>query len=120
VPGKGLFATSPKWLVFFLDCLGRAIAKAKTLAAAVLEKDAFWRHLKEASIEVSERQKNIINMLLDGFEGKLTTEKWGKLAKTSHDTALREIQDLIEKRILKQDKAGGRSTAYVLLRERDT
>jgi Fic family protein len=108
-----------KWLVWFLDCLGRAIAKAKTLTAAVLEKDAFWRHLKEESIEVSERQKNIINMLLDGFEGKLTTEKWGKLAKTSHDTALRDIQDLIEKRILKQDEAGGRSTAYVLLRERD-
>lgn len=109
-----------EWLVWFLDCLGRAIAKAKGLTAAVLEKDVFWRHLKEASIEVSERQKNIINMLLDGFEGKLTTEKWGKLAKTSHDTALRDIQDLIEKQILKQDKAGGRSTAYVLRRERDT
>ena len=103
-----------------LDCLGRAIAKAKTLTAAVLEKDTFWRHLKEASVEVSERQKSIINMLLDGFEGKLTTEKWGKIAKTSHDTALRDIQDLIEKQILKQDKAGGRSTAYVLCRERDT
>ena len=103
-----------KWLVWFLDCLGRAIAKAKKLTAAVLEKDAFWRHLKEESIEVSERQKTIINRLLDGFEGKLTTEKWAKLAKTSHDTALRDIQDLIEKRILKQDKAGGRSTAYVL------
>ena len=98
---------------------GTGDRKAKTLTAAVLEKDAFWRHLKEESIEVSERQKNIINMLLDGFEGKLTTEKWGKLAKTSHDTALRDIQDLIEKRILKQDEAGGRSTAYVLLRERD-
>ena len=103
-----------KWLVWFLDCLGRAIAKAKTLTAAVLEKDAFWRHLKEESIEVSERQKMIINRLLDGFEGKLTTEKWAKLAKTSHDTALRDIQDLIDKRILKQDKAGGRSTAYIL------
>jgi Fic family protein len=107
-----------KWLVWFLDCLERAIAKAKTLTAAVLEKDAFCRHLQEASIEVSERQMNIINMLLDGFEGKLTTEKWGKLAKTSHDTALRDIQDLIEKHILKQDTAGGRSTAYVLIRER--
>jgi Fic family protein len=105
------------WLVWFLDCLGRAIAKAKTLTAVVLEKDAFWRHLKEESIEVTERQKKIINLLLDGFEGKLTTEKWGKLAKTSHDTALRDIQDLIQKRILKQDKAGGRSTAYVLFRK---
>jgi Fic family protein len=64
--------------------------------------------------ESNERQKMIINRLLDGFEGKLTTERWAKLAKTSHDTALRDIQDLIEKRILKQDKAGGRSTAYAL------
>jgi Fic family protein len=55
--------------------------------------------------------------LLDGFQGKLTTENWGKLAKTSHDTALRDIQDLITKGILKQEKGGGRSTAYVLVRE---
>jgi Fic family protein len=107
-----------EWLVWFLDCLGRAIAKAKNLTAGVLAKDAFWRHLKQESIEVSQRQRKIINLLLDGFEGKLTTEKWGKLAKTSHDTALRDIQDLIEKGILKQEKAGGRSTAYVLVRER--
>jgi Fic family protein len=107
-----------EWLVWFLDCLGRAIAKAKNLTAGVLAKDAFWRHLKQESIEVSERQRKIINLLLDGFEGKLTTEKWGKLAKISHDTALRDIQDLIEKGILKQEKAGGRSTAYVLVRER--
>jgi Fic family protein len=108
------------WLVWFLDCLGRAIAKAKNLTAGVLAKDAFWRQLKEKSIEVSERQRNIINLLLDGFEGKLTTEKWSKLAKTSHDTALRDIQELIQKRILKQERGGGRSTSYVLVRERST
>jgi hypothetical protein len=85
-----------------------------------VEKDAFWRHMEEESIEVSERQRNILNMLLDGFEGKLTTEKWSKLAKTSHDTALRDIQQLIEKRILKQEKDGGRSTSYVLARDRST
>jgi Fic family protein len=107
-----------EWLVWFLDCLGRAIAKAKTLTTGVLAKDAFWRQLKEESIEVSERQRKTLNLLLDGFEGKLTTEKWGKLGKTSHDTALRDIQDLIEKGILKQENAGGRSTAYVLVRER--
>jgi len=105
-----------EWLVWFLDCLGRSIAKAKNLTAGVLAKDAFWRHLRQESIEVSERQRKIINLLLDGFEGKLTTEKWGKLAKTSHDTALRDIQELIEKGVLKQQKAGGRSTAYVLVR----
>jgi Fic family protein len=73
--------------------------------------------LKDEGREVSGRQKQIINLLLDGFEGKLTTEKWAKLTKTSHDTALRDIQDLIKKGILKQEKAGGRSTAYALLRE---
>lgn len=105
------------WLVWFLDCLGRAIGKANELTAGVLAKEAFWRHLKQRSIEVSDRQKKIINQLLDGFEGKLTTEKWGKLAKISHDTALRDIQDLIGKGILKQEEGGGRSTAYAIVRE---
>jgi Fic family protein len=106
-----------EWLVWFLDCLGRAIGKASELNAGVLSKEAFWRDLRERKIAVSERQKKIINQLLDGFEGKLTTEKWGKLAKISHDTALRDIQDLISKRILKQEEGGGRSTAYALIRE---
>jgi Fic family protein len=106
-----------EWLVWFLDCLGRAIGKANELTGGVLAKEAFWRHLRQRSIEVSERQKKIINQLLDGFEGKLTTEKWGKLAKISHDTALRDIQDLIAKGILKQEEGGGRSTAYTLMRE---
>jgi Fic family protein len=104
------------WLLWFLDCLGRTIRKANELTAGVLAKEAFWRELKEKSVEVSERQKKIINQLLDGFEGKLTTEKWAKLAKVSHDTALRDIQDLINKGILKQQQAGGRSTAYMLVR----
>ena len=106
-----------EWLIWFLDCLGRAIGKVNELTAGVLAKEAFWRHLKPRSIEVSDRQKKIINQLLDGLEGKLTTEKWGKLAKISHDTALRDIQDLIGKGILKQDEGGGRSTSYVLVRE---
>jgi Fic family protein len=108
------------WLIWFIDCLGRAIGKANNLTGSVLAKDAFWLHLKEKSIEISERQKKIIDLLLDGFEGKLTTAKWGKLTKTSHDTALRDIQDLIEKRILKQEKAGGRSTTYIVIRENTT
>jgi Fic family protein len=106
-----------EWLVWFLDCLGRAIAKANKLTAHVLAKGAFWRHIKQESIEVSERQKKLINLLLNSFKGKLTTEKWATLAKTSHDTALRDIQDLIAKGILKQEKGGGRSTAYVLARQ---
>jgi Fic family protein len=103
------------WLTWFLDCLGRAIEKAKLLTGSVLEKEAFWRRLKQASVVVSDRQKKIVKLLLDGFEGKLTTEKWAKLTKSSHDTALRDIQDLIGKGILKQEKGGGRSTAYSLV-----
>ena len=106
-----------EWLIWFLDCLSRAITEANKLTADVVAKGGFWRRLQKESIDVSERQKEIINLLLDSFEGKLTTEKWGKLAKTSHDTALRDIQDLIDKGILKQKKGGGRSTAYVLVRE---
>src|SRR5580765_3790574 len=103
-----------EWLVWFLDCLARAIDKANELTAGVLAKEAFWRNLKQKSTDVSERQKKIISRLLEGFEGKLTTEKWAKLARTSHDTALRDIQDLIGKGILTQEQSGGRSTAYRL------
>jgi len=103
------------WLNWFLGCLSRAIEKANMLTGSVLEKEAFWRRVKQESIVVSDRQKKIVNLLLDGFEGKLTTEKWAKLTKSSHDTALRDIQDLIGKGILKQEKPGGRSTAYSLV-----
>lgn len=106
-----------EWLLWFLDCLARAIGRANELTASALAKETFWRDLKEKSIEVSERQRGIINRLVNGFEGKLTTEKWAKLTKTSHDTALRDIQDLIRKGILKQEESGGRSTAYILIRE---
>jgi Fic family protein len=103
------------WLIWFLRCLGHAIEKANALTGSVLEKDAFWRRLKEKSIGVSDRQKKVVNLLLDAFEGKLTTDKWAKLTKSSHDTALRDIQDLIAKGILKQEEGGGRSTSYCLV-----
>jgi Fic family protein len=103
------------WLNWFLGCLSRAIVKANLLTGTVFGKEAFWRRVKQASIVVSDRQQKIVNLLLDGFAGKLTTEKWAKLTKSSHDTALRDIQDLIGKGILKQEKAGGRSTAYCLV-----
>lgn len=103
------------WLAWFLGCLGRAIEKANMLTGSVLEKEAYWRRLKQESIVVSDRQRKMVNMLLDGFEGKLTTQKWAKLSKSSHDTALRDIRDLIGKGILKQEKGGGRSTAYSLV-----
>jgi Fic family protein len=101
-----------RWLEWFLECLGRAFDRAETILATVLEKARFWERF--AKMEFSERQREIVNRLLNGLEGKLTTSKWAKLAKCSQDTALRDIEDLIQKKVLVKDEAGGRSTSYSL------
>ena len=106
-----------EWLNWFLKCLGLAIEGAHSLTRAVLEKDGFWRYLKEESIGVSERQQELINRLLDGFLGKLTTAKWAKIKKISHDSALRDIQSLIEKGVLKQDAGKTKGASYSLVLE---
>ncbi len=98
------------WLRWFLGCLERAFDRAETILAAVLEKAHFWRAHSED--DLNERQRKILNRFLDGFEGKLTSSKWAKLAKCSQDTALRDIDDLLERGLLKKDAAGGRSTSY--------
>jgi Fic family protein len=98
------------WLEWFLDCLGRAFDRAGTILAAVLKKARFWECF--AATEFNERERNMINRLLNGFEGKLTSSKWAKLAKCSQDTALRDIEDLVRKGVLTKDTAGGRSTSY--------
>jgi len=100
-----------EWVVWFLGCLRRAIEGAEHELEAVRVKARFWESLRETKI--NERQRQMLNRLLDGFNGKLTTRKWSQLAKCSHDTALRDIQDLIMKRILVQE-AAGRSTSYSL------
>jgi Fic family protein len=99
-----------RWLGWFLECLGRAFERAETILATVLDKARFWERF--AKVEFNERQREIVNRLLNGFEGKLTTSKWAKLAKCSQDTALRDIEDLIRKKVLVKDAAGGRSTSY--------
>jgi Fic family protein len=100
------------WLEWFLDCLGRAFERAETTLETVLKKARFWdRHSGTA---INERQRKIVNQLLNGFEGKLTSSKWAKLAKCSQDTALRDIEDLVRKQILRKEEAGGRSTSYAL------
>ena len=101
-----------RWLEWFLDCLGRAFGRSQTILGAVLGKTRFWERF--AKVEFNKRQKNMVNRLLNGFEGKLTSSKWAKLAKCSHDTALRDIEDLIRKKVLVKDAAGGRSTSYSL------
>ncbi|HEX4086525.1 MAG TPA: Fic family protein [Chthoniobacteraceae bacterium] len=100
------------WLEWFLDCLGRAIDKAQESLAGTLRKARLWEWIHR--LPVNERQRKVINRLLDGFEGKLSSSKYAKLAKCSADTALRDIKELLERGILIQDEAGGRSTSYHL------
>ncbi len=99
------------WLEWFLGCLGRAIAGAETGLAVVLKKAKAWERIN-SRIPVNERQRKVINRLLDGFEGKLSTSKYAKLAKCSADTALRDIKILLDQGILIQEQGGGRSTSY--------
>src|SRR5579872_5452131 len=96
-----------RWLEWFLECLGRAFGRAETILATVLNKARFWERFTK--VEFNERQREIVNRLLNGFEGKLTSSKWAKLAKCSQDTALRDIEDLMRKKVLVKDAAGGRS-----------
>lgn len=100
------------WLAWFLDCLDRALNHAEETLAAVLRKARFWERF--AAETLNERQKMMLNKLLNGFEGKLTSSKWAKIAKCSPDTALRDIEDLMKRGVLKKDPAGGRSTSYSL------
>ena len=114
---KGTLDITP-WLEWFLACLGRAFTVTETTLGSVLHKARFWdRH---AHVRINDRQRAMLNMLLDGgflggSAGKLTTTKWAALTKCSHDTALRDVQDLIERGMLKKDSAGGRSTSYSVM-----
>jgi Fic family protein len=100
------------WLEWFLESLERAIISSDEIVQKVLYKHQFWICHKE--IELNARQSLMVKKLLDGFIGKLNTSKWAKINKCSPDTALRDIQDLVEKRILDKEAAGGRSTSYIL------
>ena len=109
---KGPMDVTP-WLIWFLSCLDRAIENAQSILAAVLAKARFWERIRGASL--NERQTLILNRLLEGFEGKLTTSGYAKLARCSQDTALRDILSLVGQDILLRSPAGGRSTSYSLL-----
>jgi len=100
------------WLTWFLQCLGRSFEATQETLAIVLKKARFYE--RHATTQLNSRQQKIISKLLDGFDGKLNTSKWAVITKTSQDTALRDIQDLINKNILKKETGGGRSTSYVL------
>ncbi len=100
------------WLAWFLDTLHRAVDQAQHTLDAVLTKARFWQ--RWATTPLNERQVKLLNRLLDRFEGKLTSSKWGTIAKCSTDTALRDINDLLARGVLRKSDAGGRSTSYEL------
>ena len=109
---KGDLDVTP-WLDWFLDCLDRAFSESESELVAVLKKARFWEtHLNRP---LNERQRKVINRLLDGFEDKLTSSKWAALTKCSQDTALRDIDELGKRGILAREAAGGRSTSYSLV-----
>lgn len=101
------------WLEWFLGCLERALEQARKNLQAILHKARVWEGINQDG-PVNERQHAVINRLLDGFEGKLSTSKYAKLAKCSQDTALRDINELITRQILRRQAGGGRSTGYSL------
>ena len=108
---KGTLDVTP-WMEWFLACLGRAIDGAQTTLAAVLQKARFWQAIRD--VPINDRQRLVLNRMLDGFEGKLTTSKWAKIAKCSSDSALRDILDLVERGVLVRNPGAGRSTSYSL------
>lgn len=108
---KGSLEITP-WIEWFCNCLERAMTASESTLETVLVKAEFWR--RHAGESFNDRQRLIINRLLDGFHGKLNSSKWAKLTKCSQDTALRDINDLVKRKILMKDEAGGRSTNYYL------
>jgi Fic family protein len=102
-----------EWIVWFLNCLINALKSTDSVLTRVLFKAEFWK--KHIETTINDRQRKLLNKLMDGFDGKLTSSKWAKIAKCSKDSAVRDINDLIEKGILQKEAAGGRSTNYELI-----
>jgi Fic family protein len=100
------------WLAWFLSCLDRTIEEADTSLGSVLRKAKLWQRINPHP--VNERQRKVINRMLDNFKGHLTTSKYATLAKCSNDTALRDIRELLERGIIVKNPGGGRSTSYRL------
>jgi Fic family protein len=100
------------WLEWFLHCLKNSLIATEATLQKILRKNEFWK-INE-NTEFNKRQRLVLNKLFDGFDGKLKSSKWAKIAKCSPDSALRDIKDLIDKGILRQEQQGGRSTNYEL------
>ena len=102
-----------EWILWFLSCMEKALQNADKVLSSVMKKAKFWENRSGESF--SERQRKLLNRLLDGFEGNMTSSRWASIGKCSQDSATRDIQDLIRKNILKRNPGGGRSTSYSLL-----
>jgi Fic family protein len=108
---KGDLDITP-WMQWFLGCLDRAFEGAEATLSGVFRKAEFWR--THVATSLNERQRDMLNRLLDGFDGKLTSSKWASIEKCSADTALRDIADLVGRGLLRRNEGGGRSTSYSL------
>lgn len=101
------------WVKWFLKCLDGALDESQNELEQVFQRSSFWE--KSRAVSLNDRQTFMVNRLLDDFFGKLNSSKWAKMCKCSSDTALRDIQDLVDKKILRKEESGGRSTHYTLI-----
>jgi len=108
---KGMLDITP-WINWFINCLNRALDSSLDILDTVLFKHRYWT--KYRGVRINDRQEKLITRLMDGFKGKLTTSKWAKMAKCSQDTALRDIQDLMNKGMMTQNIGKGKNTSYDL------
>jgi Fic family protein len=108
---KGSLDVTP-WMLWFLQCLHKSVNAASLQLNEVMHRSRFWQQHQYTPLNV--RQTLMVNKRTDGFRGKLTTAKWAKMCKCSHDTALRDVNDLVSKGVLRKEDSGGRSTSYTL------
>lgn len=106
------------WIVWYVRTLMAAIDEANSLVSTTLNKSFFWQ--RNLGVSLSERQVNILNLFLDGYEAKITTKNWANIAKCSKDTALRDIQNLVEKNILREDIPGAKRPSYSIVYDPDS
>ncbi len=107
-----------EWIVWYVKTLMSALDEANSLVSTTLNKSFFWQ--RNVGVSLSERQVNMLNLFLDGYEAKITTKNWASLAKCSKDTALRDIQDLAEKNILREDVPGAKRPSYSIVYDPDS
>jgi len=102
-----------EWLIWFCETLSVAIQRAEKLLKLTIHKAQFWQSMQGKNL--NDRQQLMLNRILDGFKGNVTSSKWAKITKVSQDTATRDLQDLVKKEVLKLAEGGGRSTHYLLV-----